>query len=283
VALYTVLETCLLQSNLCLLNNKSSTYLHPATGSLSSLDLALCDPSLCLDYNWSVYKDLCGSDHYPTILSKPVAMAVNHQKRWKLAKADWASYQDLCSSGLNPTALIGSTNKFKSFTDTLIQIADKSIPKTSGKRSAKQRLWFAGDCKSAITKRKQALKEFLSNPVQSSLENFRIAKAKARRAIRKAKRDSWRSYISKLNSNTPSKRVWDMVRKISGKAQPAAFHHLVVNNNKVENPQEIANTIASTVSVNSSQEQYSKEFQKFKSEQEKRPLKFLSDNSESYN
>jgi hypothetical protein len=46
-----------------------------------------------------------------------------------------------------------------------------------------------------------------------------------------------------------------MVRKISGKSQPAAVHHLVVHNNKIENPQEIANTIASTVSFNSSQEQ----------------------------
>jgi hypothetical protein len=95
---------------------------HVTTGSLSSLDLALCDPSLYQDYNWSVCKDLCGSDHYPTILSEPVGMSVDDQKRWMLAEADWASYQDLCSSSLNPTALMGSTNKFKSLQILLFKL-----------------------------------------------------------------------------------------------------------------------------------------------------------------
>jgi Endonuclease-reverse transcriptase len=131
------METFLLQSNVCLLNNKCPTYLHPATGSLSSLDLALCDPSLYTNFNWSIYNDLCGSDHYPTILTKPVAIAVQDQKRWKLAKADWAVYQDLCSSSLNPTAQTGSNDKFKSFTDKITEIAEKTIPKTTGKCNAR--------------------------------------------------------------------------------------------------------------------------------------------------
>jgi exonuclease III len=46
-------EVCdfILSSNLCLLNHKVPTYIHPATGSRSSLDLAFCDPSLFLDYS----------------------------------------------------------------------------------------------------------------------------------------------------------------------------------------------------------------------------------------
>jgi hypothetical protein len=35
------IEKFLMQSNLCLLNNKSATYLHPGTGTWSSLDYAL--------------------------------------------------------------------------------------------------------------------------------------------------------------------------------------------------------------------------------------------------
>jgi len=37
--------TFLLQSNLCLLNKKDITYIHPATGSRGSIDLAICDPA----------------------------------------------------------------------------------------------------------------------------------------------------------------------------------------------------------------------------------------------
>jgi hypothetical protein len=50
------------------------------------------------------------------------------QKRWKLARADWASFQDLCFSSFNPTALLRSKNKFKLFTEKLIQVAGNPMP-----------------------------------------------------------------------------------------------------------------------------------------------------------
>ena len=53
--------------DLCILNDGSSTYIHPATGSTSALDLPICGPSLVLDYKWNIYEDLCGSDHFPMI------------------------------------------------------------------------------------------------------------------------------------------------------------------------------------------------------------------------
>jgi exonuclease III len=48
------IENFLMQSNIRLLNKKSATYLHPGTGTLSSLDLAFCDPTFYLNYAWSV-------------------------------------------------------------------------------------------------------------------------------------------------------------------------------------------------------------------------------------
>ena len=36
---------------------------------MSQIDLSVCDPSLVLDFEWRVHDDLCGSDHYPIILS----------------------------------------------------------------------------------------------------------------------------------------------------------------------------------------------------------------------
>ena len=45
-----LIEDCLIKNDLCLFNDKSSTYLHPATGHMSSLDLSLCSPNLYLDY-----------------------------------------------------------------------------------------------------------------------------------------------------------------------------------------------------------------------------------------
>jgi hypothetical protein len=71
-----------------------------------------------------------------------------------------------------------------------------------------------------------------------------------------------------------------MVRKISGKSQPTSVHHLKVDGNRIENPQDIANTIASTFSFNSSPQHLTK---KFKTQQNKQRLDLHSDNSEPYN
>ena len=52
-------------NNLCIFNDKRNTYLHPATGSYTAIDLSLCHPSIYLDFTWDVGDDLCGSDHFP--------------------------------------------------------------------------------------------------------------------------------------------------------------------------------------------------------------------------
>jgi hypothetical protein len=89
--------------------------------------------------------------------------------------------------------------------------------------------------------------------------------------------------MSKLNSNTPMKKVWEMVKLISGKWQPSTIHHLLLNDKKMEHPKDIANTLSSAISFNSSHEHYSKSFEKSGVQQEKRPLNFNSDNSEYHN
>ena len=62
-----VIESLLNQHQLCMYK-KSNTYLHPATGTYSAIDLSICDPSLFLDYNWKVHDDTCRSDHFPILL-----------------------------------------------------------------------------------------------------------------------------------------------------------------------------------------------------------------------
>ena len=41
-----IIEDFITRQDLVLLNDKSSTYLHPATGSYSSLDLTICSPGI---------------------------------------------------------------------------------------------------------------------------------------------------------------------------------------------------------------------------------------------
>ena len=86
-----------------------------------------------------------------------------------------------------------------------------------------------------------------------------------------------------MTSQTPMKKIWQMIRRISGKADPAAISHLKVNNSTIEQPGEIADILASTIAHNSSSEHYTDRFQRLKAREEKKQIRFSSNNLESYN
>ena len=208
-----IIENFIDKNNLCLYNNKTPTYLHPATGTYTSLDLSICYPTLLLDYKWKEHDDLCDSDHFPIFLNNIAPQLEEPITRWKLTKADWPSFKALCETEINDT-ILQADDPIDRFTTTLHQLAIKTIPRTSIKSKKKKKPWFNDDCKTFIQKRKQALWQFNARPLHQNLENFRVFRAKARRTIRESKRKSWKRYVSRLNSRTSIKKVWDMVRKI---------------------------------------------------------------------
>lgn len=275
--------TFLSTSNMCLLNNKSSTYIHPATGVHSSIDLSMCDPDIFLDLLWSVNNDLCGSDHYPVLVSIPPAPPTIEQQRWKLKKADWDAFELLCSSELKYEHLTPCDNAVERFSSILLEICNETIPKTKPTGHPRQKPWFSEECKQAIKERKMAISELKRNPSNQNLAYYRIMRAKARRTIRQSKRASWHSYVSKLNSRTPTKKIWDMVRKISGKPGTSTISHLKTNNSTIEEPISIVNTLGSSIANNSSSTHYSNSFRKYKLQQEKSRIRFETDNTEIYN
>ena len=101
------------------------------------------------------------------------------------------------------------------FSKTLTFIAVESIPKTSSNK--KHKPWFDGDCKAAIRSCKAALRKFHLHLTADNLNNFKVHRAKTCRVIKISKKTSWQNYVNRLNSSSNSKKVWDMIRKISGK------------------------------------------------------------------
>ena len=160
----TAVEDLLLQNNLCLLNNKQHTYVHPATGSFSSIDLSLCDPSLFLDLSWSVHNDQCGSDHFPIIIQQSIRTPTGNPQRWKLLKAKWDDFNDQCSSQLTSDQITRGGDNIEAFTKTLLDIANNTIPKTKPVQSAKSKPWYSDECKEAVKNRIDALKRFTQSP-----------------------------------------------------------------------------------------------------------------------
>ena len=238
---------------LCLYNTKSPTYLHPATGTYTSLDLSICFPTLL--YDWKVHDDLCGSDHFPIFLNNIGPDLDEPVSRWKLNKANWAQFQTLCTTLLLEDTVRKADDPIESFASILINIAEETVTKTSTKSKKANKPWFTDDCKTAIKQRKGALRQFNNRPTLNNLNNYRIFRAKARRTIKESKKNSWKQYVSKLNSRTSIKKVWDMVRKIQGKGKSSSLGHLNVNNEKVTSKKDICYTLADAFSKNSSSEE----------------------------
>ena len=92
-------------NNLCLFNDNKPNYLHPATGTYTSLDLSICYPTLLLDYEWKVHDDYCWYDHLPLFLNNIASGFEEPTEKWKLNTADWPPFKALRESEINETIL----------------------------------------------------------------------------------------------------------------------------------------------------------------------------------
>lgn len=277
-----IIEDFITENDLCLFNENKPTYLHPAYGSYSAIDLSICHPSLYLDFEWSVCDDLHGSDHFPIIVKEIEDSNDIPLPRWNFKKANWEKFKSLCENRLHTEDFLNESDPIMSFSESLLNISKECIPKSTT-IPKKNRPWFNEDCKEAIKNRKSSLKKFNRQPTSDNLNITRIMRAKARRTIKIAKRTSWQKYVSKINSRTPMKKIWNMLRKINGKNKKSAYTHIKTNDTSYETKKDIADILGKTFQHNSSSDHYNILFQNLKARQEENILNFESENKENYN
>lgn len=277
------IEDFIFDNALCLLNDKSPTYLHPATGSYSALDLSICSPDIFLDFSWNVDEDLHGSDHFPIIISENGPSVLERPSRWKLYKADWTLFQHLCGESITQEALANLNDPTQDISALIYKAAEEAIPRTSTHPKKRNKPWFDEKCQTAIDDRNAALRSFDLRPTQENLDAFRVQRAKTRKTIKESKRESWRQYVSGLNSSSSVKKTWDMIRKIQGKNSSLTVNHLNTTDGVTTSKKDISNVLADKFSQKSSSDNYSEKFQNFKSDQERIKLNFKSKNEEVYN
>lgn len=277
-----VLEKICTDLNLVILNNGDSTHFSSGPGSFSAIDLTFCSPSVALNYDWGVHPDLCSSDHFPIIL-KPTAPAggeLKHRK-WKINNADWPHFRELAVFSQDDLPNIEEHTDY--ITEVIIKAAEKSIPKTSGKSRIAPAPWWNNDCKEAIKKRRKALNNFEKYPTQTNLSAFRILRAKARFTIRQARKSSWMNYVSTINRSTHTTKVWDKVKKISGKHVSIGIPGIMENGSLQTSTENIANALGRHFSHVSSSDNYSETFLLVKDREEARSLNFGAATDENYN
>ncbi|KAK3878738.1 hypothetical protein Pcinc_016648 [Petrolisthes cinctipes] len=194
------------------LNIGDVTHFNSPTGTFTIIDISLCSPSALLDFTWRVLPDLYGSDHFPILLEGNRYELQSRLPRWKLEKADWQFFRELTSS-VSSVADFGSSDEaVTNFTDMLHSAALNSIPRTSGYFPKRPVPWWSPVCTSAVREKNAAFSRLCRNRGDPTLlEDFRRARARARRVLKEAQCASWKAYVSSINTKTPFTQVFRIV------------------------------------------------------------------------
>ena len=274
------LEGLILKNDLILLNDKSHTTFHSASGIFTSIDLTLSSTSRFLDFSGKVRPDPCGSDHFPILLENDGPPSLERVQRWKAGEGKLGS---ILASLQHSSAIADAADPMSLFTSILKDIAEETIPKTSAVPIRFNKPWFSELCKNAVKDRNRAIERFKREPTEGNLNTYRIDRAKAGRDIRHSKKTSWRNYVSKMNSQTSVKSVWNRIRKIKGKDTSNTVHHLSVNDRDITSHRDIANALTDNFSHNSSSAFSTDTFASVRKKAERQTIKFSSDNAKVYN
>ena len=282
-----LLESFITNHNLFLLNTGSATHFDSRCRSFSCIDLSFCHPSLSLDFSWSVLNEYLFSDHHPILLSPTSYSPIPRPPRWCFSRADWSTFSSQATPSVSPSAFTSLSDLLDFFLNLVLSAALASIPQTSRPFPSKCVPWWNPDCAKALRIKRACWKKFRrrrSTPGGlPALLDFKRAHANLRRTIRKAKRDSWCSFVSSINSLTPASSVWKRIRKIAGKHLPQPSPVLSIGTQSVADPLQVAECLASHFSQISTGSHLPPQFQSFKVRSTLSPVTFTLSSIEPYN
>ena len=220
--------------------------------SQSAIDLTFVSPTIQLEYHWDVLDDEYGSDHFPTTLMHSTnGNKIPRPRKWIMSKAQLEPFQESCLLKINDS-ILDSIQPMKEFTDILHGISSDHIPRSSATPKHCQAPWFDDECKESLKEKRRLYYKYKRH---SSMDNFialKAQKAKLKRLIKQKKRESWETYVSKLSSDSGCTKVWDQVKKISGKHRHPPLHPLKSPDGIISSTvNEIAECLADTFEQNS--------------------------------
>lgn len=279
-----VIEDVLQNSNVYLLNNGMNTRFNKFNGTFSAIDLSFTSPSLALQIDWQVNTDLCNSDHFPIFL-RFANYKQNNTRRPKflLNHADWSNFnKELIVNELDVSCNT-IDDVVDEFTQNIFNASKKSIPLTSHQVPKRVVPWWSEEIKEAIHKRKKLLKLFRNRPSSYNLNEFKKAEAKSKYLIKTAKRNSWQSFVSSINEDTPIRECWNKIRKISGTYKSNNVNSLISGNVLHTDPNSICNILGKNIELISHSSSYTLDFQRTKIDKERTELDFHESVCSEYN
>ena len=248
----------LLHTNLCLLNDGSATRVDDRTGNASAIDLSIASPGIHTDLTWGTFDDSLGSDHLPICISySRDTIAPPSPPKFNFKKADWVPFSRVVDLDMSEGDIDA---KVEAVQHSILHAAHATIPKTSTVHTKRAVPWWTPDCRQALRERNRRYRIFSKQPTNSNFISYKEVRAKARRQIRSSKRNSWRNFVSTVNRFTPLKQVWSTIRCLDNKRSYNPITTLTINNSIIDDPVDIANTMAGSFSNISSSANYDPTF-----------------------
>ena len=240
-----ILSTVIEREDVGLLNTGEPTHFHIQTGTLTAIDLSLCSDDTLLDFDWNVLDDRHTSDHFPIIIRCASSPPVPRIPKWNIRKADWVLYRNRSSVDASADEFASIDEAVEFLNTSLYSAALQSIPRTTGHFQRKPLPWWNIDCHRAHRTMRASYTRYRGHKCDHYLVQFRKARAVFRSTIKKARRISWSSFLSTINSKTPLTIVWKKIRKIAGKFMPSAPPVLKINGVSITDPKNVADNLAS--------------------------------------
>ncbi|KAA0201988.1 hypothetical protein HAZT_HAZT007569, partial [Hyalella azteca] len=145
--------------------------------------------------------------------------------------------------------------------------------------------WWTPACTLANLERKRALRRFQRSGLVA--DKIAFSRARTRALARKVKKDdrstSWRRYVSRINSDTTQSKVWNRIKKMSGRYRPQPSLFLVHNGGPVSEPRACAELIADHFASVSSRDRHTPAFRQHRDRMEAHPLDFSTSDTQTYN
>ena len=141
----------------------------------------------------------------------------------------------------------------------VLTAAEEWIPWRSA--SGKPRVpWWSPECTAAIRDKKRCSRRFHRTGSRSDFIALKCASTRARRVLRRARRSSWRAYVSSLTSRSSTSLVWRRVGKISRLSSKSSAIHLRLGEDLLASPAVVGDVLGYSFAYNSSGSSYSASF-----------------------
>ncbi len=208
------IEDWIIEHDLFLLNNGSTTRHSRITGRGSTPDLSVCGSHWTRKATWEVLEPIGDSDHLP------ISITINHRIKyqpvlprkasWKRNGVNWEEFSTKVDEQM--TDLPEEPNlsvRIARFTNILTSTAEVHVGKSKPRPQGKS--WMTPDVRAKIRTRNR-----LRRTIGSSREEWIQACREANDTIKEAKETSWRELLEDAMTTADETKMWKIIRGLNG-------------------------------------------------------------------